>query len=63
MSFSRSTAYCKQFGLELRVTVHGFLVKILTVGCQLKKTTTATAMATFLSKRFNEKNNSCARAL
>ena len=28
-----------------------------------KKTTTATATATSLNKRFNEQNNSCARAL
>ena len=30
---------------------------------ELKKTTTATATATSPNKRFNEQNNSCARAL
>ena len=30
---------------------------------ELKKTTAATATATSLNKRFNEQNNSCARAL
>ena len=30
---------------------------------ELKQTTTATATGTLLNKRFNEQNNSCARAL
>ena len=30
---------------------------------ELKKTTKATATETLLNKRFNEQNNSCARAL
>ena len=30
---------------------------------EFKKTTTATATATSLNKRFNEQNNSCPRAL
>ena len=30
---------------------------------EFKKTTTATATGTSLNKRFNEQNNSCARAL
>ena len=41
----------------------GNLWRVLLPGNHLKQTTTATATGTLLNKRFNEQNNSCARAL
>ena len=47
-------------------TLNSYIARELTLGhClfrQFKITTTATATATSLNKRFNEQNNSCARA-
>ena len=46
--------------LKLASSVHARFKTLLS---HLKQTTTATATGTLLNKRFNEQNNSCARAL